>query len=397
VFRPEDFAETSWRMVRIRPPRAGEERTIFWDLPRFRDRATTELVLATPRVGFMTTLAFFANWPTNDSNASRVTTNQALIAGLGRSFDDRGTTVVLSETSVDAMHIQPNTACFGCHQTLDPMRDFFRQSYNIMYFQQLDPRGVPATGTFAVDDAPPVRGAGIATFARALADHPRFATAWTQKLCQLANSESCDEEDPLFKSIAASFRANRHDFKRLVRELYSSPLVTFAETSKTAQTAGVVMSIARREALCTSLSVRLGLGDACALDNPARNNTARNLALAVPGSAYSRGDEVPLLPHDPNLFFASSTENLCFFLAGATVDAARGPSRWQSARAPEAIADFVHTVMGLAPSDPRAGPLRALLDEHHAEALGAGASRTDALRSTFIAACASPYALSHGL
>jgi hypothetical protein len=394
-FRPEDFE--AWRPVTVRPPGPGEERTLFWDLPRFRDPATRELVLATPRIGFFTTLAFFANWPTNTSNASRVTANQALIVGLGRSFDDRDVTIQLSETSVDALHVQPGTVCFGCHQTLDPMRDFFRHSYNVSYFQQLAPDLLPATATFTVDGSAPVVGRGIATFARALAEHPRFAPAWAQKMCQFANSESCHPDDLELQRVAAAFRDSGFDFKVLVRELFSSPLVTFVRPTRTAETSGTVISIARREGLCALLSNRLGLADVCELLAPRRTRPGR-LALAIPGAAYGRGEEAPLLPHDPNLFFASATDNLCQLLAGRLVDGpADRPGRWTSARVPEAVGDFVHTLMALPPGDPRADPMRQLLDQHHASALTAGANPTQALRSTFIVACVSPFTLAHGL
>ncbi len=396
-FKPEDF--DAWRPVKIRPPAPGEERTLFWDLPRFRDPRTSELVLATPRVGFFTTLAFFANWPTNTSNASRVTANQALIVGLGRSFDDRDVTVQLSETSVDTLHVQPGTVCFGCHQTLDPMRDFFRHSYNVGYFQQLAPELVPASATFTVDGSPPVTGRGIATFARALADHPRFAPAWTQKLCQLANSESCDPDDPELVRVASTFRDSNFDFKVLVRELFSSPLVTFLKSTRTAETHGTVISIARREGLCALLENRLGLPDVCELRTPRRTRPGR-LAMAIPGAAYGRGEEAPLLPHDPNLFFSSATDNLCQLLAGRLVDVpatAAVPGRWTSGKLPEALDDFVHTLMGLPPGDPRAPPMRALLEQHHGEARATGANPAQALRSTFITACISPFTLGQGL
>jgi hypothetical protein len=392
-FTVDDFA--AWRMVRIRPPAAGEERTLFWDLPHLRDPATSELVLATPRVGFLTTLAFFANWPTNASNASRVTTNQALIVGLGRSFDDRGTTVQVSETSVDMLHVQPGTVCFGCHQTLDPMRDFFRQSYNIGYFQQLVPANSPPTATFTVDGSAPVTGKGIAVFARAIAEHPRFAVGWAQKVCQLANSDACDAEDPELLRVAAVFRDSHFDFRVLVREMFSSPLVTFRSKTKTAD--APVISIARREGLCALLDNRLGLSDVCELEPAKRTRTSHNLAMAIPGGAYSRGEEAPLLPHDPNLFFSSATENLCFQLAPRLVDAAGGTSRWSSARAEQAVGDFVHLLMGLPPGHPREPALLQILADHRTAALAAGASATTALRSTFLAACTSPFTLSHGL
>ena len=227
-----------WRSAR---PRAGEERTLFWDLPKLRDPNTKELVLAMPRVGFMTTLAFFSNWPTNPSNSYRVTTNQALIVALGKSFDDRTTTVQVSETSVEAQHVQPGSPCFGCHQILDPMRDFFKQSYSLTYFQQLDLMNrrnpIPATATFSVDSTT-VTGNGVPTFAKAMAEHPLFPMAWARKLCQYANSSECPEGDPELQRVAGKFRESNFDFYTLVREVFSSPLVTYTESTKTAQESG---------------------------------------------------------------------------------------------------------------------------------------------------------------
>ena len=250
----------TWKMVEIRAPRAGEERTLFWDSPKLRDPNTKELVVAMPRVGFMTTLAFFSNWPTNPSNSYRVTTNQALIVALGKSFDDRTTTVQVSETSVEAQHVQPGSPCFGCHQILDPMRDFYKQSYSLTYFQQLDLMNrrnpIPATATFNVDNTT-VTGNGVPTFAKAMAEHPLFPMAWARKLCQYANSSECPEADPELQRVAGKFRESNFDFYTLVREMFSSPLVTYTESTKTAQDVGVTIGIARREALCARLSTRL--------------------------------------------------------------------------------------------------------------------------------------------
>jgi hypothetical protein len=389
----------AWRMVTIRAPKVGEERTIFWDLPKLRD-PKAELVLATPRIGFMTTLAFFANWPTNNSNSYRVTTNQTLIVALGRSFDDRGTTVQVSETSSDAMHVKPGTECFGCHSTLDPMRDFFRQSFSVAYSSQLLP-GLPAAGTFTVDGSAPVMGNGVAALAKAMANHPRFAMAWTQKLCQFANAAACEEDDPELVRVADAFRASNHDFRGLVRTLFSSPLVTFAKETKTATDNGVAIGIARRETLCAALEQRLGLPDVCAIKQAAPGiknlivNTQRNLALSVPGAGYARGDESPLLPHDPSMFFSSATENLCGILAQSLVDKPGG--RFQAAQKDASIHDLVTLVMGLPATDPRAADMTALLGDHFLQALQSGVNSTEAMRSTFTLACESPLAVSVGL
>jgi hypothetical protein len=400
LFTEEDWS--TWRMVEVRKPQAGEERTLFWDLPRLRREST--LVLATPRVGFLTTPAFFANWPTNASNSYRVTTNQALIVALGRSFDDRSNTVQVAETSSDSMHVQPGTTCFACHQLLDPMRDFYKQSFSLTYFQQLDlankKNPLPTSGTFAVEGAAPVSGVGVETLARAIGQHPLFAAAWAGKLCHLANSSDCRDDDPELARVAALFRDSQYDWKTLVRELFSSPLVTYLERTRTTETDGVVIGIARREALCARLSNRLGLHDLCNLRGESAlakgvAGQAANLAVGVAGSSYGRADVRPVMPHDPNLFFASATEKLCGVLAGQLVETAAGP--WKVAGRDGALGDFVHVLMGAPPSDERAPILQGILARHFDAAVAAKETPADALRSTFVLACSSPLAVSVGL
>jgi hypothetical protein len=402
LFTAEDW--NSWRMVTIRTPQGNEDRATFWDLPRLRDPKTTELVLSAPRIGFLTTLAFFANWPTNPSNSYRVTVNQALIVALGKSFDDRNTTVQVSETSVDSQHAQPGSPCYSCHQVLDPMRDFYKQSYSLTYFQQLstlDPKNppLPAEGVFNVDGAV-VRGNGVPSLATAMATHPRFATAWTQKLCGLANAAPCDEEDPEFKRVAATFAASNHDFKVLVRELFSSPLVTYAQRTSSAEKNGVVLSIARRDTYCERLGSRLGVKDLCNQQGesglPKIAGQARNLSLGIAGSAYARADEHPVTPHDPNLFFVSATEKLCIALAGQLVEGATG--RWKVNATDAAFSEFVTLLMGVPASDPLFPRLKDILARNYnTSVVTAKEMPADALRSTFTLACSSPLAVSSGL
>jgi hypothetical protein len=386
-----------WRMVTVRARRdSSEPRTLFWDAAAVR--AASELVVETPRVGFMTTPAFFANWPTNDSNQARVTTNQATIVALGLAFDDRGITVPVQSSAGDTEHAQPGTVCYACHQTLDPMRDFYRQSYTYFYSKRLDPTAdmIPMVGTFSVAGSDPVMGTGVGDLAAALAAHPRFAVAWTQKLCRFANSSSCSEMDPEFARVAKAFADSHFDWKTLVRELFSSPLVTYAAPTPSATESGAAVSIARHDSLCTSLSNRLGVGDLCGLYGTVKDKRAANLTTAVPTDGYARGAEEPLMPRDPNLFFTSATENLCALLASRVVDAGAA-SLFKSADKDAALRALVATVMGVAPSDPRSPGLLAILSKHDEAAVTAGASPTDALRSTFVVACSSPLSVSMGL
>jgi len=391
-------------MVTVRQPNPGEDRTIFWDLTKLRSPGTTEIVASAPRIGFLTTLAFFANWPTNPSNQYRVTINQALIVALGRSFDDRATTVQVSETGVDAMHVQPGTPCYGCHQLLDPMRDFYKQSYSLTYFEQLsglDPKAppLPTEGVFNMDGAT-VRGRGVTTLAKAMADHPMFATAWTQKVCQLANASTCEETDPEFIRVANVFKNSNYDWKTLLREALSSPLVTYTARTKTADTVGVTMSIARRDNYCDRLGNRLGIHDLCNQKNestlPRVAGQAKNLSLGIPGSAYARADEKPVTPHDPNIFFMSATEKLCMAVAGQLVDNGT-TARWKWQMKDAALADFVSLLMGVPPSDAMNPKLVDILNRHYLAAIAAKESPPDALRSAFTLACSSPLAISSGI
>src|ERR1051325_9862601 len=104
---PTDF--TDWRMVTLRPPAAGEARTTFYDLPALR--TSSELVIGTPRVGFFTTPAFFANWSTNASNQMRVTVNQALIVATGAAIDGTDATKPSATPGLDAAHAAPGATC----------------------------------------------------------------------------------------------------------------------------------------------------------------------------------------------------------------------------------------------------------------------------------------------
>lgn len=398
-FRPQwtelDFND--WRMVTIR--QAGPDRDanpLFYDLAALR--SARELTLKVPRLGFFGTLAFHANWPTNATNLHRVTANQALIVALGKSFDGSGTTIALTNSTLDRDHATPGSDCYGCHQTLDPFRQFFRQSYSLFYHEQTDTAQVRQPASFGFDGVQ-ADGQGVADLASILAAHPRFAVAWTQKLCHWANSTPCAEDDPEFVRIAGVFRKSGYKWKTLVHELLASPLVTLARSTRTYDTQGVTLSIARRDHYCAALSSRLGIPDACALltrqPSPEQAELQRYAAF-IPTDGYDRGFEIPSLPTDPNAFFRVGTESLCQRLAERVVDGG-GASRYSSARPAEAMDDFIATLMAIVPADPRTPDIRQILQEHFDAARATGASAADALKSTFTLACASPASVLVGL
>ncbi len=86
-------------------------------------------------------------------------------------------------------------------------------------------------------------------------------------------------------------------------------------------------------------------------------------------------------------------ENMCATFAARLIDGSAG-TRWSSASPDAAIADFVHTLMGVG-AGRDATPL-AILGEHFQSAKAAGLSASDALKSTFVIACLSPSVVGMG-
>jgi hypothetical protein len=390
-------------MVTIRAPRAGEATAVFYDLPALR--ATTELVVTTPRVGFFSTPAFFANWPTNASNQMRVTVNQALIVATGTAVDGADPTAPATTPGLDAAHAAPGTACFGCHQQLDPTRSILSSTYSWFYYPQTDPALIREPGLFAFQGVvAPVHT--IDDFGQLLATHPLVAKAWGQKLCYYVNSAPCSADDPEFLRILDQFAASGSSWTTLVKALLASPITTNARKTATAVTRGAVVAVSRRDHLCAALNHRLGFVDICQLDATVQGGRAASaisqIVSGMPSDGYGRGATIPVLPNQPTLFYRAGLENVCAAVSAMVIDAAPNPAQpgarqWSSAQPDVAIAEFVSTVMALPPSDPRAAQAHAVLTSHITAARESGATPRDALRSTFVVACLSPSFIGIGM
>ena len=385
---PLGIADTQqWQLIDVRAPTAGETPTPVFALAGFR--AGHDLVLRTPRVGFFTTPSFLAEWNTNNSNQARVTLNQTLIVALGHAISPQNAALPPSIAPVDEAHAPQGSACFACHQSLDPLRQFFRQQYSYSFHLQATAAETSLPGSFGFRGVT-AAGSTIFDLANLLAAHPDFAAAWTQKLCTWANSAPCDETDPEFLRVAKAFEGSNFSWSTLTVELLSSPLVSYAQETQTADE-GEVFPVARRDHLCATLSNRLGLADVCGLDVNTkvlpRLAGVQLIASVLPSDQYSRGSEQAVLANDPSLFFRTGMENVCAALAGQLIDNGAA-GRWTSGNAPAAIADFVHQLMGIAAASD-AAPL-SILQTHLQHARGAGLSASDALKSTFVLACLSP-------
>lgn len=376
-----DFED--WRAVKISKVAEGERPIRFYRLPELR--STNELALYGDRIGFFSTLGFFGTWPTNEDNSSRVTLNQTLITALGESFD--GTVVTdFSPPNLDEEHSAPGSACYGCHQTLDPMREFFRQSFTSSYGQQHDEDRINLPATFVFRGVEQT-GNGVRDLASILATHPDFPRAWAQKLCFYANAAACRSSEELDRVVTAFVESNL-DFQVLVRELFASPLVTNA--SCVDERTGAAPSISRREQFCAQLSHRLGVDDICGVDTPprARSVLQRNMVNAVssiPADTVSRGEAAPITISETGLFTRATREVVC----GQIGERAFGPA-FDGMPREDAITKMVGEVMGLPTADPRHEGAVEILQDHVTDGIDAGASPRDALRSALVVACMSP-------
>ena len=393
---------SDWRMVTIQPAASLAAQTRFFDVAGIRAGQT--LTLFAPRVGFFTTPAFFSQYPTNISNQARVTANQTMIVGLGRAFDGSDAITTTSAAGVDAAHAG-NPACLRCHWSLDPMRRYFRSNFTLNYGAQLDAAQTGVKGTFLFGGVT-ATGTTIPDLAAQIATHPRFKIAWTQKLCEWANSSACSESDPELQRVAQVFAARGYDWQALVQELFTSPLVTYAAPIASARQTGAPVAITRRAQLCATLDNRLGLGDVCglgAIQTGAGGRTIPAVATQLPSDGYSRGQVSALYVNDPDPFFRASVEKICALAADRVVDVAGGAdagapppqSPYSSAQPDAAIAAMAHGLMGL-PAGRDAEPIR-ILGQHYQAALAARKTATFALKSTFTLACTSPWVVSVGM
>ncbi len=440
-FTPQD--QSDWRLVTLRGLNAGETELRGFDLPSIRSVPSGgSLGLQAQRVGFFSTPAFQAVWNTSASNSHRVTVNQALLAALGEGFTS--ITVQLppqpaTSAGTDAVHSVAGSVCATCHTYLDPMTLFWNNLYNFNDLPtsfNFPAKASPGGFSFANVNQTGTSLAQFGQFMGQVSDLDpngqinlnRFAFNIANQLCFFANSAPCGEDDEVFRQIVLDFQNANYDFKTLVRELLSSAIVTGAANAQTfTDNSGVVVSISRRDQFCDALSNRLGIPDLCNIEMPTPNGTDLNnaaqnvtrLAGAISVDEFSRGSQIPVTPTPPNLFFRGAVELVCENLAAKLVDATGGPYMSTSQTTiTAAIDNMASTVMAYTPGDPKYATAVSILQAHYAAAIapataalgapfpvapattspkGGGATPTNALRSTFVAACESPTSVSIGL
>ena len=365
---------TDWRTVSLVNANAENPAPAFYDLPTLREAA--EVRLRIRRAGFFTTPAFLANFPTNEDNLFRVTANQAVIVALQTTFASGDPTRPFAGAAIDTEHADPASECYGCHKLLDPMRVALWDAFSPKYQRAEARTGLEAQFAFQGHRVEAPMQTPIA-FGQALAGHPRFKTAWVQRVCYWANSQACNEADPAFVAIADAFEAGGFDLKAMIVDLFASPLVLDAS----------LISVTRANHFCPLVEARMGDDTLC-------DGLGAALGL-IPKDEFSRGDAVPALTATPSTFGFAAAEALCERLAIKLV----GNDRALNPGQPDvAIRVVVERLMGLHPDHPRHDAALAALQAHHAAAQALpGANNSSALREVATVACLSPDVMGVGL
>jgi hypothetical protein len=181
----------------------------------------------------------------------------------------------------------------------------------------------------------------------------------------------------------------------LVRELFSSPLITGSECVSGVD-AGTTATIARRSTFCAQLSNRLGIEDVCGVRTHFRDaddlqNDVRDAVASVPDDSFSRAEVAPVVIAETGLFARANREAACSIIAADGYQQAFG-----SMSSDEAVDAMVEGLMGLPVTDERHVAARSILVDHINEVVQSGETEAVALQSAVALACMSPSAAGVG-
>lgn len=392
-----------WRTVTITPASSPT------DAADYRQTATLKAVannanfpLYLPRVGFFNTIAFQLKWETNVDNQFRVTMNQTLAGALNQIFDDRDKTPHGNLSALDNSHAGPGTSCFKCHRLMDPMRETFSLKYN--YFYRSSPGTDARTPAFAFRDHTGLANS-IDSLANSIATHPDFASAWVQKLCTYANSQPCSTLDVEYLKLVDSFKKSNFNFRKLVIDMYSSPLVTASvETGENGLKANLISS-ARQFHFCHALDERYrDLFVSSNLTKPTLNLCTANaitssLKDGISEESIARGNPDIVQSPQMNPLIYRSFEKVCENVAAFVVPATGGPLKTTTeSDIDTSIAKIVVSIMGIPTNHPRFYDSAEALRQVYNYSRNAGKQNALlSMRTVFEFACISPDVTGFGL
>ncbi|MCB0327708.1 MAG: hypothetical protein KDD52_08840 [Bdellovibrionales bacterium] len=394
----DDFDD--WRPITFTQAADNISPPSFLSIPYYRGLEEND---STPfkisRVGFFSTVANRMKWVTNDDNQWRVIMNQAMITGLNLTYDTADATNQPITAGIDDDHAKGE--CYLCHKAMDPMRNVFTNNMTSSYRLKDVPYS-NLNGSFAffgyqqnlssVDD-----------FGNAIANHPRFALGWTQKLCRYFNTGECDDKDAELIRVAKVFKDSGFKFRTLLIELLSSPLITNQFETLTYQKTQGIISANRRDQLCSTLNVRfrdlqiangqspmeLDLGqELCSKDD------ALDYSDNIPQDTVVRGSIGLAQPPTLNAISTRSIERLCRELSDVYIGGSENFFVFNPQNNSSYLDRLVKYLAGIDTMHPRYTALRTAAEEIYNQAFvayGSGANaQRDGLREVFRFICEGP-------
>jgi hypothetical protein len=274
------------------------------------------------------------------------------------------------------------------------MRVYFATSFNVHYQRPTNVSGdeliidANTTPSFAFRNET-FDGGNIGRFSQLLANHPRFASAWVQKLCLYANSARCDESDPEFIRLTQHFIDENYNFRSLMIELFSSPLVTHLSEPVSLVGKDPIISITRRGHLCALLAERTGRDNICEV------NRVRSVLGLIPQDSFARGVVDFTQPSLPSAFYYAAVENLCEAVARTIVT--NNNESFPAGDLDVFMPNIASKLMGISSNNERYMPVMSTLSSHYEAAQASGLNARDAARSVFSLACLSPDVMGIGL
>lgn len=391
---------TDWRFVNFE--QSDETPISHLDITTLRSiKNNSTIKFGIPRVGYFTTPAFLGKYRSNDDNQFRVTINQTLIAGLSQTFSPSDTTHQPDLVHMDSAHVAPGTDCFQCHRLMDPMREVFGNHMNYNYKYKAGGSSVWSSFSF-FGQIKPLKD--FADLGSAIATHPSFHTAWTQKLCVALNTTKCLETDPEFIRISNLFKANGYNFKTLYAELLLSGLVTGSKATLTSSSAGFDVARTRKTHICQNMNIRQmqiqqKRNIAVSAYDEGKSLCKDNNAIDSIGDDYTiRGttDVVNSFPTDA--IARQGIERTCAIMAAKIIDAKKTLEHRNVNTLNESVELIVEFIAGLPKSHPRHENFKnALFTIHDYNTKTLSMSYTNSLKELFTFACVSPDFIGIGL
>ena len=310
--KDSDFND--WRLIKFTQDSSGSNLT-YTQVPQIRSlKENATVTLRTPRIGFFTTLGFQLRWKTNDDNQFRTTVNQTLISSLNRAISGSDPSSTFSDETVDKEHAA-DKKCYACHRIMDPIRGVFAKEFGFDYRSRNENNSSDdilskKTGFSFMEKKGPA--SSISDLAKLLAEHPLFAQAWVEKLCHYANSAACDTTDPEFQKLVTNFKQSNLDFKKLVIDTFSSPIVL--EQGKSSKKYGP--SIARRTHFCSAINSRYqamskSQGKQPSVPDLCELKSIKFVIIGIPEEFAKRGEAGFVMNRKSDAFLVRMKEKIC--------------------------------------------------------------------------------------